>query len=90
MHGMSPGYDAAVKKWQDDVLKTGNDVEMNALIDNRPKFRNFPRSSVSPPLNVLELPVSDGGKKRSCKKRGGKKRSCKKRGGKKRSCKKRN
>jgi hypothetical protein len=78
MRRRSPDYDAAMKKWQDDLftmLKTGNDVERNALIDNRPKFNDFPRSS--------------GGKKRSCKKRGGKKRSCKKRGGKKRSCKKR-
>jgi hypothetical protein len=80
---MNPDYDAAMIKWQDDVFKTGND-ERNDLINNRPKFSVFPK------MNALDLAVSDGGKKRSCKKRGGKKRTCKKRGGKKRSCKKRN
>ncbi len=79
----NPDYNESMDKWYTDVLKSSGD-QATDLINNRPKFSAFPK------MNALDLDVSDGGKKRSCKKRGGKKRSCKKRGGKKRSCKKRN
>ena len=85
---MNPDYDESMDKWYKDILKSKGD-QATDLINNRPKFSVFPK------MNALDLEVSDGGKKRSgkkrsCKKRGGKKRTCKKRGGKKRSCKKRN
>jgi len=78
---MNPDYNESMDKWYKDVLKSSSDQATDLI---RPKFSVFPK------MNALGLDVSDGGKKRSCKKRGGKKRTCKKRGGKKRSCKKRN